>query len=241
MKPVKGASAMKNYQRKPINPIDCETLATIAHDLRTPMSSVAGAAQLAMIQAKQGMDVDRQLQQILQAVHAMDRMLSDMCGAGGMKDQREPADMLARELRTLLAPRAEGKHQRLTIDLHMLGSRSLAGDYARLVRVLSNLLVNAVKFTPEGGEVSLTGEYAADGSMVFSVRDSGMGMRADFMERMYSPYARASADKPGQGLGLSIVRRLVQDMGGEISVCSEWGRGTVFVVRLPAERVCACQ
>lgn len=230
---------MKTYQRKRINPIDSETLATIAHDLRTPMSSVAGAAQLAMIQAKQGMDVDRQLRQILQAVHAMDRMLSDMCGAGGMQAQDQ--DMLARELRTLLAPRAEGKHQRLTIDLHALGSSPLAIDYARLVRVLSNLLVNAVKFTPEGGEISLTGEYAADGTMVFSVRDSGMGMRADFMERMYSPYARASADKPGQGLGLSIVRRLVRDMDGEISVCSEWGRGTVFTVRLPAGRACACQ
>ncbi|MBQ2948137.1 MAG: HAMP domain-containing histidine kinase [Clostridia bacterium] len=232
---------MKTYQKKQPEPVDSETLATIAHDLRTPMSSVAGAAQLAMLQAKQGLDVDRQLRQILQAVHAMDRMLSDMCGADGVKEQDCKADMLARELRTLLAPRAEGKHQRLIIDLHALSGRPLAGDYARLVRVLSNLLVNAVKFTPEGGEVSLTGEYAADGAVVFAVRDSGMGMRADFMARMYRPYERASGDMPGQGLGLSIVRRLVRDMGGEISVSSEWGRGTVFIVRLPAERACACQ
>ena len=212
-----------------------ETLAMLAHDLRTPMCSVVGAAQLAMRAQAQGKPVDEQLRQIVGAVQAMDRMLSSLC-SGSVREGT--AQALESELRTVIAPRAAVKHQRLMIDLAGIAGCALPADFSRLCRVLSNLLVNAVKFTPEGGEVSLTAEIerrGAGGYAVFSVRDSGMGMKQEFQREMYGLRARAeeSAHVPGYGLGLTIVQRLVGQMGGMVAAESEWGRGTTFTVRIP--------
>jgi len=211
-----------------------EALAMLAHDLRTPMCSVVGAAQLAMRAQAQGKPVDEQLQQIVGAVQTMERMLSRMCGgdAGGT------ASALENELRTMIAPRAALKHQRLVIDLSGIGGCTLPAEFAGLCRVLSNLLVNAVKYTPEGGEVSLTAgveRTKTGGYAVFSVQDSGMGMKPAFRKEMYRMHARAkeSAHIHGHGLGLTIVQRLVSDMGGMVTAESAWGRGTTFVVKIP--------
>lgn len=227
---------METYPIKEARMGQRETLQMLAHDLRTPMSSVVGAAQLAILAQAQGKPVDDQLRQIMGAVAAMDRMLSQMCGGetGGTT-----AKALESELRTMIAPRAAVKHLRLEFDLSALGETRLPFDAGRLCRVLSNLLVNAVKFTPVGGEVSLRAEMRQRGdtpdAVTFIVSDSGMGMKPAFQKAMYAPRARAaeSAHLPGQGLGLSIVQRLVTEMGGTVSVKSEWGRGTTFAVTLP--------
>ena len=211
-----------------------ETLAMLAHDLRTPMCSVVGAAQLAMRAQAQGKPVDEQLRQIVGAVQAMDRMLKRMCSGscGGT------VSALESELRTMITPRAAVKHQRLIIDLAGIDGCTLPADFGSLCRVLSNLLVNAVKFTPEGGEVSLTAAVEKTGRQdfaVFSVCDSGMGMKPGFQKEMYRQHTRAreSAHIPGHGLGLTIVQRLVGEMGGVIAAESRWGGGTTFTVRIP--------
>ena len=224
---------METYPIRETRVSQRETLQMLAHDLRTPMSSVMGAAQLAMLAQAQGKPVGDQLRQIVGAVAAMDRMLAQMCGgeSGGVT-----AKALEDELCTLIAPRAAVKHQRMDIDLSDLGSRTLPLDAGKTCRVLSNLLVNAVKFTPVGGSVSLRAAICGEGrSVTFSVCDSGMGMKAAFQREMYAPHARAaeSAHQPGQGLGLSIVQQLVDEMGGTVAARSEWGRGTVFTVMLP--------
>lgn len=216
-----------------------ETIRTLAHDLRTPMCSVSGAAQMALLAAQQGKAVDGQLRQILLAVNAMDRMLAQVCGApkGG---HTASAEALERDLRMMITPRAQDKAQQLVIDLHALYDVQLAADGAALSRVLLNLLSNAVKYTPQGGLVELygalhNGQHGEGLQAVFTLRDSGMGMKRDFLRRMYQPFSRAqeSAHLPGTGLGLSIVRRLVREMGGTIGVKSAWGRGTVFTVCVP--------
>lgn len=209
-----------------------ETIRMLAHDLRTPMSAVVGAAQLAMLAQAQGKPVDGQLRQIMGAVEAMDRMLAQVCGGetGGVT-----AAALECELRTMIAPRAAVKHQRLCIDLSAIGNRTLPLDRGGVCRVLSNLLVNAVKYTPAGGDVALRAEMNGTERVTFFVSDSGMGMKTSFQREMYAPHARAaeSAHLPGQGLGLSIVQRLVMEMRGTIAAESMWGRGTTFVVTLP--------
>ena len=224
---------MKTYPVKEARMPQQETLRMLAHDLRTPMSSVMGAAQLAMLAQAQGKPVDDQLRQIMGAVAAMDRMLAQMCDGenGGVT-----AKALESELRTMIAPRAAVKRQRLSIDLTALGDRMLPLDCGKVCRVLSNLLVNAVKFTPADGDVSLRADLrGASGCVTFFVSDSGMGMKPAFQREMYAPQARAkeSAHLPGQGLGLSIVQRLVGEMGGTVAAQSEWGRGTTFAVTLP--------
>lgn len=219
-----------------------ERLAMIAHDLRAPMCCVSGAAQIALSKAKQGKAVEEQLQQILHAVTAMNRMLGCLCD----ENAKDTAAQLEQELRALAAPRAAVKYQRVEVELGALHGRNLPFSSDALYRVLSNLLLNAMKYTQEGGEISLCASVAHSGrgeTAVFSVSDNGMGMKADFMRRMYEPNARAeeSACLPGYGFGLAIVRRLVTQMGGEIGVKSEWGKGTTFSVHLPLQRYAVCQ
>jgi len=212
-----------------------DAIAMLAHDLRTPICSIAGAAQLAMLAEAQGRPVGQHLRDILGAVQAMDRMLGQLCGGNRAN---MTVQMLESELRTMIAPRAAVKHQRLVIDLGGIAGYRLPADSGSLCRVLSNLMVNAVKFTPEGGEVSLTAKAewkGTGGYAVFSVRDSGMGMKPAFQKEMYGVRSRAgeSAHIPGQGLGLAIVQRLVSQMGGMVVAESRWGRGTTFTVRIP--------
>lgn len=216
-------------------------MAAFAHDLRTPMCVAAGAAQMALDAG--GTDVSVQLRQILQAVSTMDRMLSLMSGAqesGGAFT----GDMLHRELMTMTAGSAQEKGQKLSVDLSALNGLTLEADYAALCRLLINLLGNAVKYTQEGGEITLRAQllelpwHSRAVWLRFIIADNGMGMKRAFMRRMYAPRARAgeSAHLPGKGLGLAIVRRLVREMHGVIRVKSRWQRGTVFTVIVPAAR-----
>ena len=232
---------MKTYAKKAIlgESGNAETLHTLAHDLRTPMCCVVGAAQLALLAAREGKNVDAQLQQILQAVGAMDNLLRAACDVQEVR--LLSAESLEEELRAVTAPRAHEKRQRLRIDLHGLRGARLELDGAALTRVLLNLLSNAVKYTQEGGEISLRGGIKPGlrpgqaQRAVFVVSDNGMGMKPEFLKSVFEPGARAqeSAYLPGRGLGLSIVRRLVKEMNGVISVRSQWGEGTVFTVSIP--------
>lgn len=232
---------MKIYAKKAILG-ECsaqESLHTLAHDLRTPMCCVAGAAQLALLAAKQGKNVDTQLQQILQAVGAMEEVLKAACAE--REEELFSAELLERELWAVISPRAKEKGQQLSIDLRGLRDMKTGIDGAALTRVLLNLLSNAVKYTQEGGEIALRGQMKPGlrpgqaQRVVVVVRDNGMGMKPEFLAHVYEENARAkeSMHLPGRGLGLSIVRRLVQQMGGTIGVRSEWGKGTVFTVSIP--------
>lgn len=208
-----------------------EIMEELAHDLRSPMSCVLGAAQLALTASRQGKTVDEQLNQILCAVEAMDRMLEGMCR---MRCTGRTAGQMAAALEAVMRPRAAAKAQRLSIDLRALEGAVLPENAAALERVLMNLISNAVKYTPAGGSISVTGA-PEDGNAVFRVQDNGMGMKADFLRQAFAPFARAgeSAHLPGKGLGLSIVRRLVRQLGGTVSVKSAWGKGSCFIVRVP--------
>lgn len=213
-------------------------LAAFAHDIRTPMCCVTGAAQTALLRSRRGVDVEEQMEQILTAVRAMDRMLSQLCDVGLCSAKtRYTRDMLTRELLAMAGEAARQKDQLLSVDLTALGNGTYVCDYAALVRVLQNLLTNAVKYTPPGGRIDLSAETEeADGLWVrFVVRDSGMGMKPEFLNKLFAPFERAqeSAHLPGKGLGLAIAKQLTDRMGGTINVQSEWGKGTEFAVRMP--------
>lgn len=236
---------MKTYARQEIIGERRDALQMLAHDLRTPMCCVAGAAQMAMLAAKQGEAVDRQLQQILQAVSAMDSVLSSACGAAA---QSVRTGGMEESLRAVIVPMAERKRQKITLDIGVSAELMMGSGSDKLMRVLLNLLDNAVKYTPEGGEISLLGRMKPGlrpgqaRRMVFIVQDSGVGMKPEFLARLYEAHARAeeTAHLPGKGLGLSIVQSLVREMGGTIGVASEWGKGTTFTVSIPAQNARLC-
>ena len=215
-------------------------LAAFAHDIRTPLCCVTGAAQMAMAAGRQGKDVSAQMEQILLAVRTMDRMLVRLCGGEGEeKRTRFTQDMLMRELLAMAGQAAREKDQLLSVDLRAMGGGAYYADFASLSRILTNLLSNAVKYTPQGGMIALSCARGEGEMLRFTVRDNGMGMKPEFLERLFIPFERAaeSSHLPGNGLGLSIARKLAQQMGGMIEVSSDWGRGTAFTVSVPMERL----
>lgn len=217
-------------------------MAAFAHDLRTPMCAAAGAAQMALDAG--GKDVSQQLRQILQAVGAMDRMLTMMSSLEEETGRCAfTGKMLRDELVAILADKAAQKRQMLSIDLTALEGLSMEADYAALCRLLINLLSNAVKYTQEGGVITLRARieqaYMRRGGagIRFVVADNGMGMTQIFMRRMFRPFARAQTAQgiPGSGLGLSIAWDMAARMGAVIRARSRRGRGTTFIVYVPAE------
>lgn len=213
-------------------------MAALAHDLRTPMCVAAGAAQMALKAG--GKDVSAQLNQILQAVGAMDRMIS-MMSDGPEYGVVFTGEMLRSELLAMTKERAEQKGQQLSVDLSAMDGLMMKADYAALCRLLTNLLGNAIKYTQPDGIITLRAQmergWRGRRIIRFVVADNGMGMTREFMRRMFLPFERAQGVKAieGRGLGLAIVKEMAGRLGGTIRVRSARGRGTMFVVCVPVE------
>ena len=220
-------------------------LGMLAHDLRTPISCICGAAQGALESARRGAQVEEYLAQILSAARTLDAMAGELMGA--LREERFTGEALADALRAMVASQAAAKEQRLTLDVSALADVQLRGDFTSLCRILNNLLTNAIKYTQRGGRISLRAQLERamgdEVAAVFTVCDNGMGMKREFLGRLFRPFERAeeSAHIEGHGLGLACVQRLVTGMGGEIAVESRWGEGSAFTVRVPLRAQRAAQ
>ena len=223
------------------------TLRAFSHDMRTPLSSVIALAQLSLgkLGAEQGGEaaVGECLRKILVAARDMEMMADELIAGEGARMESFTAEELSQSVSAAIEGRAEQKEQLLHIDVSSLGERALTGDRATLRRTLINLMSNAVKYTPEGGRVSLTARIVhrkrAGLEAEFVVEDNGVGMDEPFMAQMYEPLARSrqalEGGVPGHGLGLTIVKRLVERMNGTILVKSAPGQGTRFTLRVPLQ------
>ena len=237
---------MKSMEEYAVRHADAAlALAALSHDLRTPVTSMIALTQLALEAQRQGQGVEGCLMQILAAARTLEAITGDLTApqARAERMERVPGAALAAALEAVVLPQAEKKGQHLCIDMGELAGETMLCDRAGLARALLNLLTNAVKYTPEGGHIRLTAHAEAGAepeelTAVFAVEDDGMGMKPEFLERMYEPHARAqeSAQLPGTGMGLTIVRALVTRMGGSIDARSRWGEGTCFTVRIPVRR-----
>jgi len=229
-----------------------EFLSAAAHDLRTPLSSIHGHTQLLQRQAGRpgGVPADRLLSgvgQIQDAVAQMQRLVDDLVDIGHLQaGQPLPLDSQPADL-VQLAQRAAGKHQQTTA-LHQISVEAavpaLVGqwDARRLERVLDNLLSNALKYSPDGGQVTLSVALEPPQShedvrwAALRVRDTGIGIPAAELPGIFDHFSRASNvqdDIRGSGIGLASVRQIVEQHGGAVSVESEEGKGSTFTVRLP--------
>jgi signal transduction histidine kinase len=228
-----------------------ETLATISHDLRTPLTSIRGLAQLLQRRLARGAalsteELTDRLERIEEQTALMARMIDDLLDVARIEAgrplelHRESCDLVA------LAQKTAADVQRTT-DRHRLQvvaeAQPIVGavDCARLERVLLNLLTNAVKYCPDGGDVDLTlrPERRSDGDWaILAVRDGGIGIPPADLPRIFERFYRASnvGDQlRGTGLGLAGAQQIVEQHGGEINVASDPGVGTTFTVRLPLD------
>jgi signal transduction histidine kinase len=220
-----------------------ELLGALAHELRSPLVTIVSAAQVVANQCEMGPPVRRALavmeRQSRQALRLIDDLFDLCAGAAGKLSLRKEvvslADVVAMATETACHLLAARQH-RLTVSLPP-GPVSLEADPLRLAQVLTNLLSNAAKFTDPGGHIRLTARVEA-GQVVLRVRDNGRGIDPGLLPRVFDRFYQvpgAGRQEGGLGIGLALVKSLVELHGGAVAACSDGpGTGCEFVVRLPA-------
>lgn len=219
-------------------------LSTVSHELRTPLTSIVGYVELLkddetgpLTQPQRHMldIVDRNANRLRTLIE--DLLTLSRIESGTFGSHRQPVDLCHLVASAADATRQTAHAASVTLETHCpIGPLILEADGDQLDRVLMNLLSNAVKFTPKGGKVTVRAE-ARDGEVILSVSDTGIGIPAAEQDKLFQRFFRASnateAAIPGTGLGLTIVRTIVANHGGEMQVHSEEGRGTTVSARLP--------
>ena len=215
-----------------------EVIATITHELKNPLASIAGHVELLQDGHASPVSVDA----IVRNVSRLQTLVEDMLLLTRIKDPHRPfvpalldLSALVHEVCDLMKVQAGRRHQ--TLDTSRVEPGVLAwGEREEIARLLTNIVGNAIKYTRDGGEVAVALHDGSAGSVIVCA-DTGIGIaEADFtslfeeFDRSSNPVAHAV---PGTGLGLAIVRRIVDRHGGEIFVESELGRGSTFTVTLP--------
>jgi signal transduction histidine kinase len=226
------------------NRLKSDFLATISHELRTPLNSILGFSEVLLSGNQLNDKQQRWVGNIRTSGDRLLNLINDILDlakieAGKMQVRVEEFSIhdVCEGLLNMFRPLAEKKN----IDLRGLidpGIGLLRQDVVKLQQILSNLLSNALKFTPEGGRIQLKAE--PDGAYVrIIVADTGVGIAAEEQDLVFEKFRQAgnplTREHTGTGLGLSIVRELSKLLGGEVKLESELGRGSTFTVRLPLQ------
>jgi signal transduction histidine kinase/ActR/RegA family two-component response regulator len=239
---VKAQGAEEDAERA--NRLKDEFLATVSHELRTPLSAVLGWARILASQDLTKERAVRAVETIERNATSLARLIDDLLDvsgifAGTLRLESQPVDLIALTQTSLetVKPLALAKRIALQLSADRSTSEVVNGDLARLEQVIWNLLANAIKFTSEGGRVDVTVERA-ESHMAVKVTDTGQGIGADFLPHVFERFRQAdgatSRRHGGLGLGLAIVRQLVERHGGTVHAESPGpGGGATFTVYLP--------
>lgn len=237
------------------NRIKSEFVANVSHEIRTPLNAISGFTQL-LVRKMRDPEQIALTEQVQSACRALTGIIDDLLDfskieTGNFSIERTQFNIaeLMEELEGEWAPMAEAKGIRFSIDLQSAGSLSWATDRGRLKQILVNLISNAVKFTETGGvrvsvKVSPSGDSGlgvAQAMIRAEIEDTGIGIKEEDQEKIFNPFTQVDASLRrrygGAGLGLSITRRLVTLMGGELGVDSALSQGSSFWFELPLSRV----
>ena len=221
-----------------------EFVALISHELRTPLTSIRGYVELLREdlpntpleqQEKFLSVVERNADRLLSLVN--DLLFMAQIEVGKVELNRVETDLVLLAEECVAAARPVAEERQIEVRIDAQARPVLSADRARLAQVLDNLLSNALKFTPPRGEIEIR-IAAGEGTASLEMSDTGMGISAEDQTHLFSSFFRSSSANaaaiPGTGLGLSISKGIVEAHGGEISVQSREGHGSMFRIVLPA-------
>ena len=214
-----------------------EFVGIVAHDLKVPMTSILGYAELTLFDGNLQEQQVHYQNRIRETVKRMELLVSDLAdisriesGQFFMTETRVSVEALLRDLRDSTMTQMKSRDHHYIEDIEP-GLPDLKTDYFRLLQVLLNLTSNAYKYTPRGGTISVTARRAGD-RVQFSIADTGIGMTPAQIKKLGTKFWRAEDDytrsQPGTGLGYAITRSLVEQMGSKIEIESEVGKGSKF-------------
>ena len=220
-------------------------IANVSHELKTPLTVISG-----FVETMQDMELDtrqreRFLQLMLEQANNMQRLVADLLTLSTLEsehnvliDERFAIVPLMLELSNEAKALSKGQHE-LSLDIG--DAATVLGSRDELASAFGNLISNAIRYTPARGWIAIAWRVDTDGSGVFSVTDSGIGIAADHLPRLTERFYRVDRSRSratgGTGLGLAIVKHVLLRHQAELEIKSEIGRGSTFAVRLPAPRV----
>ncbi len=221
-----------------------EFMATVSHELRTPLNSILGWARLLKDGDLDEIQIEKAVSTIIRSSENQNRLIEDLLDvarliSGKLKlenEELELAEIVGHSVESL-RPTADRRNISITFECDESAEVWVSGDRNRMVQVFSNLIENAIKFSDEGGKILVS--IAADGDAArVTVRDNGAGISSEFLPQVFERFRqdaeRVGTDNAGLGLGLAIVRNLVELHNGSVSVRSEGvGKGSEFTVTLP--------
>ena len=224
-------------------------LSNMSHDIRTPMNAIIGLTTLAVSNIDNQKKVRDYLSKILSSSNYLLSLINDILdmsriesGKIHLEETEVSLSEVLHDLKTIISGQIHAKQLELYMDVMDVTNENVYCDKTRLNQVLLNLLSNAVKFTPAGGTVSVRlkqfpGTTKGSGLYEIRVKDNGIGMSQEFVQKIFSPFERERTSTvsktQGTGLGMAITKNIVNMMGGTIEVQTEQGKGTEFIVRLP--------
>lgn len=224
----------------------------MSHDIRTPLNAVIGYSSLLEEKADNPDVVKEYADKIRMSGHTLLTLINDFLDmsrieSGNARIAYEDFDLFQamEEVKADIKPQSDKKKQHfsssINIDDKAYMGAMFRGDRNKLCRILINLLSNAVKYAPENGKIQFETDIGADGHIVFYVRDNGIGISDEFINKIFEPFAREENEKnqfiQGSGLGMSIVKEIVEMMNGHIEVKSEQNKGTEVTVQIRLEPV----
>ena len=237
-------------------------LASMSHDIRTPMNAIVGLTQLMQHTVHDPEKMQSYLTKLQETSEHLLGLLNDILDiskieSGAVTMRKDPLDLAEqlRQIEAVIRPQAQAHGHTLTIETGGIRHTHFFGDATRLRQILLNFLSNSVKYTPDGGTIRFCAEETADAAnhtaYRFTVQDNGIGMSEEYLKHIFEPFSRSDDSQrsgiQGTGLGMAITKNFVELMGGTLTVQSAPGQGSTFVFVLPvmldeeAERAAAQQ
>ncbi|MGN6253166.1 MAG: sensor histidine kinase [Marmoricola sp.] len=218
-----------------------DLIATITHELKTPLTTITGHLELLEDNPHLDEGARTSLAALQRGSTRLTALVEDLLLLSRVSDAAATRTVGPVDLRTLVAEAADlvwldADRRTITLMTHLAPDAIVEGDASELALLVTNLVSNAVKYTPDGGRVDVT-LTAAPGRVCLVVRDTGIGISATDQEHLFEEFFRSpdpeARSRPGTGLGLAIVARVTERAGGTIEVASTPGRGSTFTVVLP--------